>query len=121
MDDIRYIKNTDDFFWSAYNQGVAIGSPSISDAYGYESVSYTQEKNNELYTIFDTGTAVINFSALYFDDFIERIFAKIGGTDYEVVQGHVVTKCYGNFPNLYFMFDQQYIEVRPSEYVKDIS
>ena len=26
LDDIRYIKNLDDFFWSAYNQGVAIGT-----------------------------------------------------------------------------------------------
>ena len=105
LDDIRYINNLDDFFWSAYNQGVAVGSTNQADIFSYESVSYSQEKDNSLYTLFDTGTATINFSALYFDDFIERIFEYVGGNDYEVIQGYVVTKCYGNFPRLYFMFD----------------
>ena len=46
LNDIRYIKNLDDFFWSAYNQGVAIGSTNPGDIYSYESVSYSQEKDN---------------------------------------------------------------------------
>ena len=125
LDDIRYIKNLDDFFWSAYNQGVAIGTidqgEEKDNTYRYSSVSYIQENDKQLYTIFDTGTPVINFSALYFDDFIKKIYKYIGGNDYEVKQGYVLTKCYGNFPKLFFMFDQQWIEVRPSEYVKDIS
>lgn len=111
----------DDFYWSAYNQAVAVGSTNTNNAYGYDSVSYNQESNNQLYTIFDTGTAAINFSALYFDEFIERIFAYVGGDDYEVVQGYVVSKCYGNFPSLFFMFDGLWIEIKPNEYVKDIS
>lgn len=119
--DIRYIEMLDDFYWSAFNQAVAVGSTHQSNAFGYESVSYNQEANNQLYTIFDTGTASINFSALYFDDLIEKIFEYVGGDDYEIVQGYVVTKCYGNFPSLFFMFDLQWIEVKPNEYVKDIS
>ena len=117
--DIRYINMLDDFYWSAYNQGVAVGS--TRNAFGYSSVSYNQEQNNELYTIFDTGTSSINFSALYFDHFIEEIFEYVGGDDYEVIQGYVVSKCYGNFPSLFFMFDYKWIEVKPNEYVKDIS
>lgn len=117
--DIRYIKLLDDYYWSQYNQAVAIGQ--LDNAFNYENITYSHESNHELYTVFDTGTTAINFSALYFDSFVEAIFAYIGGDDYQVVRGHVVSKCYANFPTLYFMFDNKWVEVDPSDYVKDIS
>ena len=83
--DLRYINLLDDFYWSAFNQAVAVGNTDPSNAYGYENVSYNQEYENKLYSIFDTGTSSINFSALYFDDFIEKIFDYVGGDDYRVI------------------------------------
>jgi hypothetical protein len=36
--EMQYIKVIDDFFWSAYNQGVAIGSMDQSNTYGYQAL-----------------------------------------------------------------------------------
>ena len=69
--DIQWIEMLDDFYWSAYNQAVAVGANHKNVAFGYTDVNYNQQENNQLYTIFDTGTSAINFSALYFDAFIE--------------------------------------------------
>ena len=37
-EDIRYINVLDDFFWSAFNQGIGIGSIEVEDTYGYDEV-----------------------------------------------------------------------------------
>ena len=74
-----------------------------------------------MYTILDTGTSALNFSFHFFDDFISKIFEYVGGDDYIVQSGIVITRCYGNFPSIYFMFDDMWIEIKPNEYIKDIS
>ena len=43
------------------------------------------------------------------------------GDEYELAQGYVVTKCYSDFPTLFFLFDGKWLSVDPSEYVVDIS
>ena len=43
------------------------------------------------------------------------------GNDYQVEQGQVLTRCDYEYPNLYFMFGDYWVEVRPDEYVLDVS
>ena len=43
------------------------------------------------------------------------------GDEYELASGYVMTKCYNDFPILYFMFDNRWISIEPKEYVVDIS
>ena len=102
-----------------------------------------------MYTIIDTGSNAIYFSALYYEVFIRKIFANVKaasnakaaadartaadakaasnvratankGEAWKMVDGIVQTPCY-NFPPLYFMFDNKWIMVNPADYVIDIS
>ena len=41
--DIQYIEMLDDFYWSTFNQGVAIGNLNEENTYAYEGVEYNQE------------------------------------------------------------------------------
>ena len=101
---------------------MAIGNTDPENTYSYGGVEKGQEDETMmLYSILDTGTSALNFSYHYYDDFISKIFEYVGGDDYVVQQGIVITRCYGNFPSLYFMFNDMWIEIKPNEYVKDIS
>ena len=120
---IEYIKVLDDFFWSAYNQGIAIGNLDDENTYSYQGLADYPDYvvDNSLYTILDTGSTAINFSSLYFEDFIDKIFAYMGGLSYKVQDGLVKTKCYTNFPDLWFMFSNKWIKVDAKDYVFDIT
>lgn len=41
--------------------------------------------------------------------------------EYEVNSGYVLTRCYTDFPTIYFMFDNKWITIEPHEYLVDIS
>ena len=81
--DIRYIELLEDYFWSAFNQGVAIGTTDPENTYGYGAVDKEIEGAHKLYSILDTGSSAINFSYHYFDDFISKIFEYVGGDEWE--------------------------------------
>ena len=74
-----------------------------------------------MYTIIDTGSSALIVSHYFFEDLIKRIYSYIGDDEYKITNGYVYTRCYKNFPNLYFMFDGYWIEVLPEEYVWDTS
>jgi len=122
-DEIEYIKVLDDFFWSSYNQGVAIGTTDVENTFSYQSLPEYENYvvDNSLYTIFDSGSSAINFSTLYFEDFIKKIYEYLGGGNYKISNGVVQTQCYNGFPSLFFMFSGKWIEVNPKDYVLDIS
>ena len=63
-DDIRWIKVLDDFFWSAFNQGIGIGSTDIGDTYAYKGLKDYPEwvVDGAMYTIIDTGSSAILLS-----------------------------------------------------------
>ena len=67
--DIRWIEMEKDFFWSAYNSGVGIGSTDYSNTFAYASKGerhYPKTiKDNSVYTIFDTGLSAIMLSGGY--------------------------------------------------------
>ena len=43
------------------------------------------------------------------------------GDEYELASGYVMSKCYDDFPILYFMFGNKWVSIEPEEYVIDIS
>ena len=118
-----YVNVLEDFFWSQYNQGFAIGSTRPEDSFAYHDVDPLYEatvKNSSVYTIIDTGSNAIYFSALYYESFLRKIFAWVGGETWAMKDGIVNTLCY-DFPPLYFMFDNKWIMVSPEDYVIDFS
>jgi len=67
----------DDFFWSQYNQGVGVGSTDPADTFAYHKDSTQFDltiKDNSVFTIIDSGSNAIYFSALYYEGFILKIF-----------------------------------------------
>ena len=121
--DIRWINVLDDFFWSAFNQGIGVGSTDPEDTYAYSPVKDhpTFVVDNAMYTIIDTGSSALIVSNYFFKDLIKLIFDKVGDDEYVFKGGYVYTRCYDNFPPIYFMFDGYWIEVLPEEYVWDSS
>ena len=73
-----------------------------------------------MYTIIDTGSNAIYFSALYFEVFVRKIFDYVQGETWKMIDGIINTECY-DFPPLYFMFDNKWIKVSASDYVVDFS
>ena len=77
--------------------------------------------DNGVYTIFDTGLSGIMITGAYHQSLIEYIYRYVGDDEYEAYDGYILTKCYSNFPSLYFMFQNYWIKVDPDEYVIDVS
>ena len=84
-DDIRWINVLDDFFWSAYNQGIGVGSTDPEDTYAYSPIEKHPDLvvNNAMYTIIDTGSSTLIVSNYYFEDLIRLIFDKVGDDEYK--------------------------------------
>ena len=77
-------------------------------------------KDHSVYSIIDTGSNGIYYSALYYEALIRKIFEYVQGETWAMRDEIVNTLCY-DFPSLFFMFDNKWIEVRPEDYVVDIS
>lgn len=120
-DDVVYIDMLDDFFWSAKCQGFAIGSTSKGYKWGSIAGSTKTVKNGSAYSIFDTGASALIFPKDYFKRFLNEMFKSMADDEYEINDGYVLTRCYEDFPTLYFMFDNQWITIEPHEYLVDIS
>ena len=118
---VQYILLEKDFFWSAKCQGFAIGKTSNSWQWGSILDSYDTVVDGSVYSIFDTGSSAIIFPKDYFTGFLVELYSQMDGDEYEMASGYVISKCYEDFPTLYFMFDGRWITVDPDEYVVDIS
>ena len=62
----------------------------------------------------------MEISSLYYNSFIEEIFAKIPKVEWRYgLNRRVVTECNIDlFPSLFLMFDEKWIEVRPENYIQ---
>lgn len=122
-DEIFYFDVLEDFYWSSLTTAIAVGDPTDAmDTYGFTEIpNEPLNEGKSLYTIFDTGSSDILISTLYFKDLIERIFAKVNSKEWTFTNNDVLTKCYNNFPTLFFAISGKWIELRPSDYVADIS
>ena len=73
-----------------------------------------------VYTIFDTASADILISSLWFDSFAERFFGHVG-KEFEHRDGRVFSSCAAAYPNIYFMINGFWIQVQPEDYVVRLS
>ena len=119
--ELTWISLNDDYFWSAHCQGFALGSPDNSWAWGSVKGQTDTIDGGEVYSIFDTGSSAIIFPKYYFEGVLFEIFKEMGGDEYEVADGYVISKCYDDFPMLYFLFNTNWVAVDPADYVIDIS
>lgn len=120
-DSLVYIDLLDDFFWSANCQGFAIGSTKKGYRWGSIDGAARTLSDGEMYSIFDTGASAILLPKAFFKNFLTELYKGMAGKEFEVNSGYVISKCYEDFPTLYFMFDNQWLSIAPSEYVVDIS
>ena len=130
---LRYIPTVaDDFFWSAYNQGVAFGGTITTEssyAYGTnEGYDGTEIVDGATYSIFDSSLSYIAISALHFDTFIDKLFEEVGGYDYEIAggigvstNGVLMTRCDYAFPPVHFMFNNYWVRIDKDDYFYDTS
>ena len=95
---LAWISLNDDYFWSAHCQGFAIGNTDNSWAWGSVKDQTDTISGGEVYSIFDTGASAIIFPNYYFDQVIQEMFSEMGGDEYEVTDGYVISKCYDDFP-----------------------
>ena len=116
-----YIDLNEDFFWSAQCQGFALGTTENAWKWGSVKGAYQTVGNGMIYSIFDTGSSAIIIPEVFFGNFLDLIYAQMEGKEHEVEAGYVVTKCYPDFPTMFFLFDEKWIAVEPAEYVIDVS
>ena len=66
----------EDFFWSAMNQGIAIGENTQANTFRYQELnSYPLTiTSGGVYTILDTGLSTIMISNIYFDELLKYIY-----------------------------------------------
>ena len=99
---------------------MAIGDFTIDEnVYSWQVTDEYTTINNQggLYSIIDTGSTALMISALYYESLINKIFDAVPDTEWEFDSGIVLTECDVEYPSVYFMFDQKWIEVAPKDYV----
>ena len=84
----------EDFFWSFFNTGVAIGT--IDNGFVYEEIPGMEVnvfEGNSFYSIIDTGSTALVISVMYYESLIQNIFDYAKITDWSYQGGIVVTRC----------------------------
>ena len=113
--------NEEDFFWSGYCQGVAISDTSIANSFAWDALTEydTWRPDNSLYSIIDSGSPSIMISSLYFESLITAIFERTPGARFTIVEedGVVLTDCANDFPDIFFMFDNHWLQVAARDYI----
>lgn len=102
-----------DFFWSSWLQGIAFGNTRAENAYTFEE--------GMPYTITDTGSSHLFVPADYYEVMIVKIMEAAGNPEYVIEQGITLCECATTFKPLYMMMNNRWIEMRPEEYLFDVS
>ena len=109
-----------DFFWAQYCQAVAIGDRLQSNSYRWGPIDDfdLEIRDGSIYSIFDSGSTSLMISKLYYGSLINEIFARMGNITWKYTSDfRVVTECDADYPSLFFMFENNWIEVSPDNYV----
>ena len=119
-DELEWIELNEDFFWSADCNGFAIYHP--DNAWEWGSIRGEEEtvQTGAVYAVFDSGSPTIIIPSQFFSSFLEEMFDEMGGDEYSVQNGFLYSKCYDDFPTIYFMFDGVWVAIYPDEYVKEL-
>jgi len=93
-----------------------------------EENSFVFPKHNEfsltsdhgIYTILDTGSTMLHISSLWFDSFIEELEVA-ANTEIERYKGRLYSRCLTDFPSLFFLSNNTYLEMAAKDYMIDVS
>lgn len=120
-EELVWIDLLEDFYWSAYCKGFAIGA--FENGWSWGSIRDQEEtvSDNSIYSMFDTGASQIIIPENYFPAFLEQLFGAMADKEYELKDGYVVSKCYEDFPAAHFLYGENWISIYADEYVVDIS
>lgn len=110
----RTIRMVDHFFWVGMCQGMAFGDTTDDNSFSFL-------EGQAISTIFDTGTSHLLVPASYFSTIVDYVVTKAGNPQTEFYQGFVITECATTYQPVYLMFNELWIQLDPSDYVKDVS
>ena len=109
----------DDYFWSMSNAGVRIGEEGEGMSYMKSDEGQFTERGG-VYTIFDTGAPDMYISSLWFNTFLDSLFANTGN-NYRIEDGTVFASCDGAYDNVYFNVEGYWLQIPREDYLVDIS
>ena len=78
------------------------------------------QRDGGIYTIFDTGASDIYLSILWFESFAEQLYAATG-VEYEINEGQASATCSTEYPDIYFLVNGYWLQVRPDNYIEENS
>lgn len=114
---IRDIYVENDFFWSAYAQGLAFNDTSMDNNFGFNNGSM-------VYSIIDTGSSGLLMSSDYFSSIVTTLFETyIGNMNYVIKNGVVFSQCIdpNTLPPIFIMFNELWVQIRGADYMVDVS
>jgi len=103
--DVRDIYVENDFFWSAYSQGIAFNDTKLGNSFGYVN-------GQMVYSIFDSGSSGILLSSDYYESIVNKLFQEYLKTqNYVIKDGVVFSQCFtpSQLPTLHFLFNELWI------------
>lgn len=76
--------------------------------------------NGGIYTIFDTAASDIFLSILWYESFVEQLYSSMG-IDFAIEDGVAKAVCDTNYPDLYFMLNGYWMQVKAADYIREES
>ena len=90
------------------------------NAWTFGDIDQGSQINGGIYTIWDTGASDIHLSILWYESFVEQLYGVMG-IEYEIQDGISRAACATNYPDLYFMHNGYWMQVRPDDYIREES
>ena len=113
LDNVVNLPINKDFFWSTWLQGVAFSTTEDSNAFAFEE--------GFPYTITDTGSSHLFVPETYYEALIDKMVEAAGSPEYQITDGIVLTTCDAQWTSLFFMVNEYWVEIKPAEYLFDVS
>ena len=89
-------------------------------AFTFGNIDEGSQINNGIYTIWDTGSSDIMLSILWYESFVEQLYGVMG-IEYEIQDGVSRAACATNYPDLWFMHNGYWMQVKPKDYIREES
>lgn len=89
-------------------------------SFGFGNIEEGSQINNGIYTIWDTSSSDIFLSVLWYESFVEQLYGVMG-IDYEIQDGISKAACATNYPDIWFMQNGYWMQVKPKDYIREES
>ena len=117
----------DDYFWSTPMRGMSFDGFTY---YGFEPHPEAEFQDRGVYTIFDSASADILISSIWYDDFIEKLAEVVRVDEKGFWKKYVfdntdpieqLSDCSLPFPSIQIILNGVVVEVSVQDYVRDVS